>query len=121
MAQISAGPWPVRLRLARARDYSHAARRRIDPTWGQLVDWAMADLKVRHLDDGVADALKARARRKGISLEEEVRSTLAASVDARRLAFLRRARAIRKAIGGKAGAPALESTRLIRRERDERG
>ena len=81
----------------------------------------MADLKVRQLDDGVADALKARAGRKGISLEEEVRSTLAASVAARRRAFLRRARAIRKAIGGRAGAPALDSTRLIRRERDERG
>jgi plasmid stability protein len=81
----------------------------------------MADLKVRQLDDGVADALKARAGRKGISLEEEVRSTLAASVAARRRAFLRHACAIRKAIGGRAGAPALDSTRLIRRERDERG
>ena len=81
----------------------------------------MADLKVRQLDDGVADALKARAGRKGISLEEEVRSTLAASVATRRRAFLRRARAIRKAIGGRAGAPAVDSTRLIRRERDERG
>jgi len=81
----------------------------------------MADLKVRQLDDGVADALRARAGRKGISLEEEERSTLAASVDARRRAFLRRARAIRKAIGGRAGAQAFDSTRLIRRERDERG
>jgi len=81
----------------------------------------MADLKVRQLDDGVADALRARAGRKGISLEEEVRSTLAASVDARRRAFLRRARAIRQAIGGRAGAQAFDSTRLIRRERDERG
>lgn len=81
----------------------------------------MADLKVRQLDDGVADALRTRASRKGISLEEEVRSTLVASVDAKRTAFLRRARAIRKAIGDKAGPPSLDSARLIRRERDRRG
>lgn len=81
----------------------------------------MADLKVRQLDDRVAEALKARAGRKGVSLEEEVRTVLAASVDARREAFLRRARAIRKAIGGKPGPPGRDSTRLIRQERDERG
>lgn len=82
---------------------------------------AVADLKVRQLDDGVTDALRARAVRKGVSLEEEVRSTLAASVDAKRRAFLRRAKAIRASIGSKAGGPALDSTRLIRRERDRRG
>ena len=81
----------------------------------------MADLKVRQLDDGVASALRARAGRKGVSLEEEVRSTLAASVDVKRRAFLRRAKAIRAAIGGKAGAASLDSARLIRRERDRRG
>lgn len=81
----------------------------------------MAELKVRQLDDGVAEALRARAGRKGVSLEEEVRNTLTDSVEAKRRAFLRRAKAIRKAIGDKAGAPALESTRLIRRERDARG
>lgn len=83
---------------------------------------AMADLKVRRLDDEVAEALRVRAGRKGISLEEEVRSTLAASVDARRRVFLRRAQAIRRAIGDKAGAAlSLDSTRLIRRQRDRRG
>lgn len=50
----------------------------------------------------MADALRARAGRKGISLEEEVRGTLAASVEFKRQAFLRRAKAIRTAIGGKA-------------------
>lgn len=82
---------------------------------------AMANLKVRQLDDGVADALRARAGRKGVSLEEEVRITLAASVDAKRRAFLRRAKAIRTANGHKAGPSALDSTRLIRKERDTRG
>lgn len=81
----------------------------------------MADLKVRQLDDGVADALRARASRKGVSLEEEVRSTLTASVDAKRRAFLRRAKAIRAAIGDTADKPSLDSTRLIRKERDGRG
>ena len=81
----------------------------------------MADLKVRQLDDDVAESLKARASRKGVSLEEEVRTTLAASVEKRRTAFLRRADAIRKAGGTESGTPQLESTRLIRQERDERG
>lgn len=89
--------------------------------WGQLIGFGMADLKVRQLDDAVAESLKARAGRKGVSLEEEVRTTLAASVDSRRTAFLRRADAIRKAVGTKSGTPRLESTRLIRQERDERG
>lgn len=81
----------------------------------------MAELKVRQLDDGVAEALRARAGRKGVSLEEEVRNTLTDSVETKRRAFLRRAKAIRKAIGDKAGAAPLESTGLIRRERDTRG
>ena len=80
----------------------------------------MADLKVRQLDDRVARALKDRAERKGVSLEEEVRATLAASVDARRAAFLKRAGAIRSSNHAK-GAARLDSTRLIRRERDQRG
>ncbi len=80
----------------------------------------MADLKVRQLDDRVARALKDRAGRKGVSLEEEVRATLAASVDARRTAFLKRAGAIRSSNNTK-GAARLDSTRLIRRERDHRG
>lgn len=81
----------------------------------------MADLKVRQLDDQVANALRARAARKGVSLEEEVRGTLAASVDARRHAFLRRAQAIRRAIGDQPSPGSLDSTRLIRRDRDRRG
>jgi plasmid stability protein len=49
----------------------------------------MADLEVRQLDDDVADALRARAGRRGISLEEEVRSTLTASADRTLLALAR--------------------------------
>jgi plasmid stability protein len=80
----------------------------------------MAQLKVRQLDDDVAVALKRRAAGRGVSLEEEVRSTLAASVRARRTAFERRARALRAASGGP-GSPALDSARVIRRERDATG
>ncbi len=81
----------------------------------------MAELKVRQIDDAIVAALKARAKRKGVSLEEEVRTTLAASVVARRAAFARRAAALRQVAGGKPGDPRLDSARLIREERDVRG
>ncbi len=80
----------------------------------------MAELKVRQLDDRIAAALKARARKRGVSLEEEVRSTLTASVLARRDAFARRAAALRAA-AGEPGDPALDSARTIREERDAWG
>jgi len=49
-----------------------------------------------------------------------VRLTLAASEAARRVAFERRARAMRQATG-RPGRPALDSARLIRKERDANG
>ena len=81
----------------------------------------MADLKVRNLDDHVAVVLKARARHKGISLAEEVRRTLAASVQADREALVRRAAAVRAAAGDKPGRPELDSARIIREARDAWG
>jgi plasmid stability protein len=81
----------------------------------------MADLKVRKVDDHVASALRARAAHKGISLEEEIRRTLTASVAADREAFIRRAAAVRAAAGGRPGRPELDSARLIREERDAWG
>ncbi len=81
----------------------------------------MGELKVRQLDDAVVAALKARAKRRGVSLEEEVRATLAASVAARRANLIRRARALRAAAGGKPGQPRLDSARLIREDRDAWG
>jgi plasmid stability protein len=77
----------------------------------------MADLKVRNLDDVVASALKARAKAKGISLEEEVPRTLTASVAAEREEPVRRAKALHAAAGGKPGNPELDSARIIREER----
>lgn len=81
----------------------------------------MAELKVRQVEDNVVAALKARARQRGVSLEEEVRATLSASVISRRGAFARRAAALRQAAGGKPGRRRLDSARLIREERDARG
>jgi plasmid stability protein len=80
----------------------------------------MADLKVRQLDERVARALKSRAARRGVSLEEEVRSTLGAAVAARRDAFRRRARALRASTAGRSSAAA-DSANTIRRERDANG
>lgn len=80
----------------------------------------MADLKVRQLDESVARALKTRATRRGVSLEEEVRLTLSASVAIRRRAFSRRAAALRAATAGPHAA-ALDSARIIRKERDATG
>jgi len=81
----------------------------------------MADLKVRNLDDVVASALRARAKAKGVSLEEEVRRTLTASVAADREELVRRAKALHAAAGGKPGKPELDSARIIREERDAWG
>ena len=80
----------------------------------------MADLKVRGLDERVARVLKTRASRRGVSLEEEVRSTLAASVAATREAFKRRTAALRANTAGARGK-AHDSARTIRRERDATG
>ena len=80
----------------------------------------MADLKVRQLDDLVAKALEARAARRGVSLEEEVRATLAAAVATRYDAFRRRADAIRATTAAQRGK-VTDSARLIRQERDGTG
>ena len=81
----------------------------------------MADLKVRNLDDHLAAVLRARARHKGISLEEEIRRTLAASVATDRADLVERAKALHAAAGGKPGKPELDSARIIREERDAWG
>jgi antitoxin FitA len=80
----------------------------------------MAGLKVRQLDERVANALKTRASKRGVSLEEEVRSTLSASVTASRTAFRRRAAALRATVRRKGGAAA-DSARVIRKDRNARG
>jgi plasmid stability protein len=79
----------------------------LGPTWGHAYAESsprgpiVADLKVRNLDDAVASALKARAKAKGISLEEEMRQTLTASVAGDREALVARAKALHAAAGCK--------------------
>lgn len=81
----------------------------------------MADLKVRNLDDRVAAALRVRAVRRGVSLEEEARRTLAASVAAGRRTFARRAATLRATVGAPSIDPKLGSVAIIRQERDDWG
>jgi plasmid stability protein len=80
----------------------------------------VADLKVRNVDDRVASALSARAKARGVSLEE-VRRTLTASAAADRDELVRRAKALRAAASGAPGEPEFDSARLVRNERDARG
>lgn len=87
---------------------------------GVMLRCGMADLKVRGLDERVARLLKTRASKRGVSLEEEVRTALTASVAATRDAFRRRAAALRAASAGKR-ARTHDSARTIRRERDATG
>ena len=81
----------------------------------------MADIKVRNLDERVADVLRVRARQRGVSLEEEIRRTLAESVTANMEAFARRAAALRAATADQPLEPELDSVRLIREQRDAWG
>lgn len=81
----------------------------------------MADVKVRNLDERVAAALRTRAKSRGISLEEEVRRSLAETVVARQEAFARRAAACRAATRGRKSRRPSDSAVLIRRERDAWG
>ncbi len=84
-------------------------------------DFVMADLRVRNLDEHVAAVLRSRAKFNGVSLEEEVRRILTASVAARKEALMKRAAAIRASIGSVPGDPARDSAVIIREERDAWG
>ena len=81
----------------------------------------MADVKVRNLDERVARALRTRAKSRGVSLEEEVRRSLAESVVVRQEAFARRAAACRAATRRRRSRRPSDSVALIRRERDAWG
>ncbi len=81
----------------------------------------MANLHVRNLDERVADNLRTRAKNWGISLAEEVRRTLAASVASDMEAFARRATALRAVTAGEEHDPAADSVAIIRRQRDAWG
>jgi len=81
----------------------------------------MPDVKVRNLDESVAAALRTRAKNHRVSLQEEVRRSLADTVVARRDAFARRAAACRAATLGRGNRRPSDSANAIRRERDTWG
>ena len=70
----------------------------------------MAEVKIRKLDDGVARALRTRARERGVSLGEEARRTLSESVAKKLDAFARRAAASRAATRRPKGKHASDSS-----------
>jgi plasmid stability protein len=81
----------------------------------------VADIKVRNLDDRIADILRTRAKQRGVSFAEEIRRTLTASVGSDMEAFARRAAAVRAATADQELDPDLDSVRTIREQRDAWG
>jgi plasmid stability protein len=80
----------------------------------------MVDLRIRRLDEWIAEALRARARRNGHSLEEELRRTLRSDVVREKQAFAERARVRLEKLRAKYGTFS-DSAALIREERDSWG
>jgi antitoxin FitA len=81
----------------------------------------VAEIKVRQLEERVVDVLRVRAKHRGVSLEEEVRSILTAAVDADREALTREAKAISERVRRANPVQATDSVRIIREERDAWG
>ena len=75
----------------------------------------MAQVIIRNLDDDALRRLRARARRKGVSLEGELRAIVTAAARADRGQFIARAAALRRRLGARAHS---DSTVLIREDRD---
>jgi plasmid stability protein len=75
----------------------------------------MAQVIVRHLEDETVRLLKERARRKGRSLEQELRDILAAAARQDVAEFKARAATIR---ARSYGTPQTDSVLLLREDRD---
>jgi plasmid stability protein len=75
----------------------------------------MAQVIVRHLEDETVRRLKERARRKGHSLEQELRQILAAAARRDVAEFKAEAAAIRARYQG---TPQTDSALLLREDRD---
>jgi plasmid stability protein len=74
----------------------------------------MAQVVIRKIDDDAMARLKARARRKGISLEQELRTILIEAARLDEAGFRGRAAAFRRKLSGRRHS---DSTRLIREDR----
>jgi plasmid stability protein len=75
----------------------------------------MAQVVIRNVDDAAMARLKARARRKGVSLEHELRAVLVESARRDDARFPERAAALRRRLAGRRHS---DSTGLIREDRD---
>ncbi|MET0852848.1 MAG: plasmid stabilization protein [Candidatus Rokuibacteriota bacterium] len=75
----------------------------------------MAQVVIRNIDDEAIRELKARARRKGVSLERELRTILTEAVRQDRASFRQRALKFRRKLAGRRHS---DSTALIRADRD---
>ncbi len=71
----------------------------------------MAEIKITDLDEAVFVDLKARARERGISVEDAAREALAAGLGLHRHAALARIDAIRSRIGEVAGPSVVDDLR----------
>jgi hypothetical protein len=80
----------------------------------------MGDIRLRNLDERVADVLRTRARNRDISLAEEIRRMLA-SIASDMEASARRAAALRAQMAGQEHDPAAKSVVTIRKQRDAWG
>jgi len=74
----------------------------------------MAQVVIRKIDDDAMARLRARARRKGVSLEQELRTILIESASLDEAGFRTRAAAFRRKLAGRRHS---DSTRLIREDR----
>lgn len=75
----------------------------------------MAQVLIRNIDDDAIRRLRSRAARKGVSLEQELRTILTEAARTDRTEFGKRAAAFRRKLAGRRHS---DSTFLIRRDRD---
>ena len=74
----------------------------------------MAQVVIRNIDDAVMERLRARARRKGVALERELRDVLTAAARGDRASFSERAARFRHQLEGRRHS---DSIQLLRRDR----
>jgi plasmid stability protein len=84
------------------------------------VEFVMADIRVRNLDENIVAQLKDQARLHGKSLEGELRDALTELATRPRREAAEEAAQLREAIKAESGI-LTDSTPLIREERDHRG
>jgi antitoxin FitA len=74
----------------------------------------VAQVVIRNIDDAVIERLRARAQRKGIALERELREVLTAAATADRPGFRERAAEFRRRLSGRRHR---DSVKLLRQDR----